>query len=62
VSLKSVAPVLTFVWSRAAGTNQGHSVQTWREERRKANMVRVQKYYDQKIVAPGSAYLLKQVV
>ncbi len=50
VSLKSVAPSLSFVWSQAAGSSHGHSVQTWREERRKATMVRVQKYYDQNLL------------
>ena len=61
VSLKSLAPVLTFAWSQANGSSRGYSVQTWREERRKATMVRVQKYYDQKIVASPAAYLLKNV-
>lgn len=62
VSLKSVAPVLTFAWSQAAGSSRGVSVQTWREERRKSTMVRVQKYYDQKIVAAGAAYLLRNAI
>ncbi|MCC7390734.1 major capsid protein [Candidatus Sumerlaeota bacterium] len=56
VSLKATAAALTFSWSQAAGT-RGVSVQAWREERRKATMVRVQQYYDLKIVAPGAAYL-----
>lgn len=62
VSLKSVAPVLTFAWSLAAGSSRGVSVQTWREERRKAAMIRVQKYYDQKIAAPGAAYLFRNAI
>jgi len=44
--LKTVAPVLTFVWSHATGALRGHAVQSWREERRKATMIRVQKYYE----------------
>lgn len=62
VSLKSVAPAITFVWSLAGGSSRGASVQSWREERRKATMIRVQKYYDQKIVAPGAAYLLRNAI
>ena len=53
--LKTVAPVLTFVWTQAASGIGGTSVQTWREERRKASIVRVQKYYDMKLVAPAAA-------
>lgn len=58
-SLKCVAPVLTFAWGQAGGSSRGVSVQTWREERRKSTMVRVQKYYDQKVVAAGAAYLFR---
>lgn len=60
-SLKCVAPVLTFVWAQAVGSSRGRSVQTWRDETRKATMLRVQKYYDQKLVAPAAAYLLQRV-
>ncbi|MEQ8819741.1 MAG: major capsid protein [Sumerlaeia bacterium] len=60
--LKSIAPVLTFVWARAEGSLQGTSVQTWREERRKSTMIRVQKYYDQKLVAPAAAYAIRSAV
>lgn len=60
--LKTLAPVLTFVWSQAQGSLRGHAVATWREERRKATMIRVQKYYDQKIVAPTAAYLFRSAV
>jgi hypothetical protein len=34
----------------------------WREERRKADMVRVQRYYDQKIIASGAVYVWKDAV
>ncbi|MCC5876909.1 MAG: hypothetical protein JJU11_11880 [Candidatus Sumerlaeia bacterium] len=61
-SLKMVAPALTFIWGQALGSSRGSSVQTWREERRKATMIRVQKYYDQKIVAPGAGYILRNAV
>lgn len=62
VGLKSTAPVVTFAWSQAAGSLRGHSVQTWREERRKATMIRVQKYYDIKLVAPTAAYRIRNAV
>lgn len=61
-SLKMVAPALTFIWGQALGSSRGSSVQTWREERRKATMIRVQKYYDQKIIAPGAGYILRNAV
>lgn len=60
--LKTIAPVVRFVWTMAAGGLDGTSVQSWREERRKATMIRVQKYYDQKLTAPGAAYLIRDVV
>ncbi|MDK2972292.1 MAG: hypothetical protein PWP23_2047 [Candidatus Sumerlaeota bacterium] len=60
--LKTVAPVLTFAWAQAAGSLRGVSVQKWREERRKATMIRVQKYYDQKLVAPEAAYRIANAV
>jgi len=59
--LKSIAPALNFVWTQSSGVN-GTSVQQWRNEGRKATLVRVQKYYDQKIVAPTSAYIIKNVI
>ncbi len=60
--LKTLAPVLSFVWSQAQGSLRGHAVTTWREERRKATMVRVQKYYDQKLVAPAAGFLFRNAV
>lgn len=59
--LKTIAPLMTFVWSQGAGT-RGTSVQTWREEARKSTMVRVQKYYDVKLTAPSAAYLIKNAI
>jgi len=60
--LKSVAFAYTFQWSAAPGTLSGHAVEVWREERRKADMIRVQRHYDQKIIAPGAAYVWKSAV
>ena len=56
--LKSVAAALTFAWTASAGA-RGVAVHAWREERRKATMIRVQKYYDQKIVAAGAAWVMR---
>ncbi len=61
-ALKQVAMAYTFMWTVAPGSINGHIVETWREDRRKADMVRVQKYYDQKIIAPGAAYIWKSAV
>lgn len=60
--LKVLAPVLTFSWAQAGGSLRGTSVGTWREESRKATVVRVQKYYDLKLVAPGAAYLIRNAI
>lgn len=60
--LKTLAPVLAFAWTQANGSQRGVGVQTWREERRKSTMIRVQKYYDQKLVAPAAGYLVTNVV
>jgi hypothetical protein len=61
-SLKSISPVLTFVWGQAAGSMRGWSVDTWREERRKSTAVRVQKYYDIKQVASSAFYWFKNAI
>lgn len=60
-ALKQVSVAYTFVWNVAGGVN-GAVVERWREARRKADMIRVQKYYDQKLVAPGAAYRMLNVV
>lgn len=60
--LKQVGLAYTFLWTQASGAVQGRLVEAWREHRRKADMVRVQKYYDQKLIAPAAAYLWKNAV
>lgn len=57
--LKQAAFALTYRWGLAPGSIDGHVVETWREERRKADMIRVQKYYDMKVIAPAAVYLWK---
>lgn len=61
-AMKQAALAYTFVWTGAPGALGGHRVETWREERRKADAVRVQRYYDQKLVASGAAFLWKNAV
>ena len=61
-ALKQVAAAYTFVWSGTAGSSAGVLVERWREPRRKADMIRVQKYYDHKLVAPGAAFRIEGVV
>jgi hypothetical protein len=60
-AFKQVALAYTFAWG-APGSAAGHRVELWREERRKADMLRVQRYYDQKLIAPGAAFLWKDVI
>jgi len=59
---KRVAFAYTFVWTMAPGSVSGHVVEVWRENRRKADMIRVQRYYDQKVIAAGAIYLWKNAV
>jgi len=59
---KRVAFAYTFVWTMAPGSVSGHVVEVWRENRRKADMIRVQRYYDQKVIATGAIYLWKNAV
>ena len=61
-ALKQVAFALTFQWGAAPGALGGHSVELWREDRRKADVIRVQRYYDQKLIAAGAGYLWKNAV
>ena len=60
--LKQMALALSFAWAGAPGSLTGHRVELWREERRKADAIRVQRYYDQKVIAAGAAYLWKSAV
>ena len=60
--LKQMAIAYSFAWAGAPGSLSGHRVELWREDRRKADVIRVQRYYDQKIIAAGAAYLWKSAV
>ena len=61
--LKQPAAMYTFAWNGAGGGvgREGTVVERWREERRKADMIRVQKYYDHKVIAPGAVVRLINV-
>ncbi len=59
---RQVALAYSFVWNGAAGSVNGTVVEKWREPSRKAEMVRVQKYYDHKIIAAGAGFRLLNVI
>jgi hypothetical protein len=61
-ALKQVTAVATFVWSGAMGSVDGWVVERWREPRRKADMIRVQRYYDHKLIAPSAIYRIQNVI
>lgn len=60
--LKQLSLAHTFVWSGTPGSENGTIVERWRDHTRKADMVRVQKYYDVKLVAPAAAFRFENVV
>jgi hypothetical protein len=51
-----VALGYTFVWLYDGGINQGFLVKRYREEKRTADIIEVQVYYDPKVVVAQSAY------
>ncbi|PKO17125.1 hypothetical protein CVU37_10015 [candidate division BRC1 bacterium HGW-BRC1-1] len=61
--LKQPAAMYTFAWNGAGGGvgRDGTVVERWREDRRKADMIRVQKYYDHKVIASGAMIRLVNV-
>lgn len=61
-SLKQPSFAYTFQWALAPNSINGHIVETWRENRRKADMIRVQKYYDMKVIAPSAIHIWKDAV
>jgi len=61
-ALKSVSFALSFLWTAAPGALAGHLVETWRENARKSDIVRVQRYYDQKVIASDAIYVWKAAV
>jgi len=60
--LKTVSFANTFVWTSAPGALCGKLVETWRDHTRKGDVIRVQRYYDQKVIAPDAVYVWKNAV
>jgi hypothetical protein len=61
-ALKTLAFAFTFQWTAAPGSVGGRMVETWRDNARKADVLRVQRYYDQKLIAPEAVYVWKNAV
>lgn len=61
-AIKQIGLASTFSWAGAPGSLSGHRVDMWRDEKRKADVIRVQRYYDQKIIAPQAAFLWKNAI
>lgn len=61
-ALKTPAFAYSFTWTQAPGSLSGHIVEKWREHARKSDIIRAQRYYDQKIVAPGGIYVWRNAV
>jgi hypothetical protein len=59
---RQVAAAYSFVWNSAPGSVNGTIVEKWRDNSRKSDIIRVQKYYDHKIIAAGAAYRLMGVI
>ncbi len=53
---RTIALGYTFAWIYDGGQNQGFLVKRYREEKRTADFIEVQIYYDPKVVVSGSAF------
>ncbi|NLD60930.1 hypothetical protein GX645_00550 [Candidatus Sumerlaeota bacterium] len=62
--LRNIGALSTFTWNAAhtAANTNGYIVDRWREPERKADVIRVQKYYDHKLVTPKAAYRFENVI
>ena len=61
-AMMRVALAYSFLWTQAPGSVNGRMVEVWRNHPRKSDVIRVQRYYDQKIIAAGACYLWKEAV
>ncbi len=62
-ALRTMALGLTFVWTPGGGVAaNGVRVTKWRSDERGGDMIRVQRYYDQKIVASAAGYRIQSVI
>lgn len=60
--LRTMALGYTFAWNVNGIGNNGHVVETWRNDARKGDQVRCSFYYDQKVVAAEAAVKLADVL
>lgn len=60
--LKRITLAYTFLWTGPAGSRDGALVERWREPSRKADLIRVQRYYDLKLIAPAAGYRILDAV
>lgn len=60
--LKQVTLGSTFVWNGMPVSTDGVVVERWRDHGRKADMIRVQKYYDMKLIAPGAGFRIVGII
>lgn len=61
-ALKTISFALTFAWTSAPGSVGGRVVEAWRENVRKSDIIRVGRYYDQKVIAADAIYVWKNAV
>lgn len=60
--LKQLTFANTFVWNGMPGSSNGVVVERWRDHGRKADMIRVQKYYDIKVITYGAAQRITDIL
>lgn len=60
--LKQLSLAYNFVWNAMPGSTNGTVVERWRDHGRKADMIRVQKYYDLKLIAPAAAHRMTSLL
>lgn len=60
--LKTVGFAYTFDWTQAPGAVNGRLVEKWRDHTRKSDVIRVQRYYDQKVISGDAIYVWNDAV
>lgn len=60
--LKTVGLASTFNWMAAPGSVSGRLVEVWRDDARKSDLLRVERYYDHKLIAASAGYVWKAAV
>ncbi len=59
---RTISMAFTFGWNGVRGAVGGRAVQTWREDKRASDWVRVHDFYDHKIVVAAAGYKLSSVL